>query len=371
MRKELAGLLVCIFLAGSMPVLAASGTENRFVFANTNGLLIGDFYSETVTDSEISAPVSQKTELEREQEIKEMQDKIQKEKEKIQRIQQGIEANNTEKSIDSGEQAQNLVPAQADYDNVAMGDNMLQTSVDGTKMTFYLESANSASDGYELRYISFTPDGEARYCIYLRIPLGATAGSYSSGDGYFSISTSYNEEKDQWGSSYKAIYDGKGEKGKHSSTFSGNWGSYSLTLDQDMGWEGKEISGTLSAEMEGFSSSTEGKTVSITDGVFRAVKGETHEVVRDWQSGSLAGSSEGWVDPYAGTDKQEKKVCSKCGGTGKVICSFCDGAGTILQRKEGIDLGSGSTGYTVEVDCGACDGGYNKCSRCGGSGYEY
>lgn len=358
MRKRFAGLLVCMLVAGSMPVLAADGTGKGFVFANTKGLLIGDFYSETVTTSKVSpiaAPVNPALENDTDK-----------------RDVHGIGTDDTEKPTDNRGQAQSPVPAPADYDNVAMGDNMLQASVDGSKMTFYLESTGSASDGYELKYISFTPEGEPRYCVYLRIPLGAAAGSYSSGEGYFSIATSYNEEKAQWGSLYKALYDGKGEEGKHgSSSFTGNWGSYRLTLDQDMGWEEKEISGTLTAVMDGFSSATTGKTISVDDGVFRAVKGETHKMVQDWQNGSLAGSHGGWTDPYAGTNKQEKKVCGKCGGNGKVICSYCNGAGTLLQRKEGIDLGSGSTGYTVEVDCRTCDGGYIKCSRCGGSGYEY
>lgn len=308
MRKKFAGLLVCIFVISSMPVLAADGTDDM------------------------------------------------------------------EKSIDNGGQAQNSGTALADYDDVEMGDNMLQALVDGSQMTFYLESAGSASDGYELNYISFTPEGEPKYYMYLRIPLRASSGSYSSGEGYFSISTSYNAEEDQWGSSYKALYDGKGEEGKHGdNNFTGNWGSYRLTLDQDMGWKEKEISGTLTAEMEGCSSETKGNTINIDDGVFRAVKGETHEVVLNWQSGSFAGSSEGWVDPYAGTetDQQEKKICSKCCGSGRLICSYCDGTGTLLQRKEGINLGSGSKRYyTVKVDCVACSNGYFQCTRCGGSGYE-
>lgn len=347
-RKYFAGLLLCLLLAVSMSVRAvepmSKAPETGFIFANTKGLLI---YTDAVPEE-----TSQKR-----------NDTLDT---------QGMGKNDTEKTSGNSQAAQIPIPAPADYDNVEMGDNMLQATVDGTKMTFYLESAGAASDGYELSYTSFTPEGEPKYHIYLRIPLGVSAGSYTSGKGYFSINTSYNEEKNQWGSSYKAVYDGKGEEGKHgSSSFSGNWGSYSLTLDQDMGWEGKEISGTLMAKMEGFSTATKGKTVSVDNGVFRAVKGETHQVVQDWQSGSLAGSSGGWVDPYAGTDKQEKKTCSKCGGSGRVICSYCDGAGTLLQRKEGVNLGSGSTGYTVEVDCRACDGGYYKCSRCGGSGYEY
>lgn len=347
-RKYFAGLFVCLMLEVSMSALAAGSTPKSqgtgFIFSNTKGLLI---YTDAVPE-EI---------LQKRNDIEDTQ---------------GMGKNDTEKISGNSQAVQIPTPASADYDNVEMGDNMLQASVDGTKMTFYLESAGSASDGYELSYTSFTPEGEPKYHIYLRIPLGAMAGSYTSGKAYFSIDTSYNEEKGQWGSAYKALYDGKGEEGKHgSSSFSGNWGSYRLTLDQDMGWEGKEISGTLTAKMEGFSATTKGKTVSVDGGVFRAVKGETHQVVQDWQSGSLAGSSGGWVDPYAGTDKQEKKTCSKCGGSGRVICSYCDGAGTILQRKEGIDLGSGSTGYTVEVDCAACNNGYIKCSRCGGIGYEY
>lgn len=319
MRKRFAVLLVCILVAGSMPVLAAERSGNGFVFANTKGLMIGDFYSETHTASEPSAPALP---------------------------------------------VEPPAPALVDYDNVEMGDNMLQASVDGTKMTFYLKSTNAAYDGYELSYISFTPEGKARYNIYLRIPLGATAGSYSNSKGkacYFSVSTRYNEEG-SWGDSYRMVHYGSSSK---------DIGTYSLTLDSDMGFEYSEGSGSFEAEMEGYSSATEGKSMSITDGVFRYKKGETHEVVQDWQSGSLAGNSGGWVDPYAGTDKQEKKICGKCGGNGRVICSYCDGAGTLLQRKEGVNLGSGSTGYTVEVDCRACDGGYIKCSRCGGSGYEY
>ncbi len=358
MGKKFVGLLACVLLVGSMPVLAADVTGNGFVFANTKGLLIGDFYSETQTALKPSLPAPLENPA--------------LGNDTARGDEQGIGTDDTKQSTGNGGQPQLPAPAPTDYDNVEMGDNMLQATVDGTKMTFYLESAGSASDGYELGYTSFTPEGAPRYHIYLRIPLGAAAGSYSSGEGYFSISTSYNEEKAQWGSSYKALYDGKGEEGKHgSSSFTGNWGSYRLTLDQDMGWEEKEISGTLTAVMDGFSSATKGKTISVDDGVFRAVKGETHEIVQDWQAGSLAGSSGGWTDPYAGTDKQEKRSCGKCGGNGRVICSYCNGVGTLLQRKEGIDLGSGSTGYTVEVDCRACDGGYIQCSRCGGSGYEY
>ncbi len=365
MRKRFAVLLVCILVAGSMPVLAADRTGNGFVFANTKGLMIGDFYSETLTASKPSAPavpvnpalenpsapaVPMNPALENKTNMKDVHD---------------IGTDTTEKSTDNREQAQNPAPASTDYDNVEMGDNMLQASVDGTKMTFYLESTNAAYDGYELTYISFTPEGKARYRIYLRIPLRATAGSYSNSKGkacYFSVETRYNEEEGLWGDSYRMVHHGSSVKGI---------GTYSLTLDSDMGFEYSEGSGSFEAEMEGFSTATKGMGMSVTDGVFRYKKGETHQVVQDWQSGSLAGSSGGWVDPYAGTDKQEKKTCSKCGGNGRIICSYCDGAGTLLQRKEGVNLGSGSTGYTVEVDCRACNGGYIKCSRCGGSGYEY
>lgn len=348
-RNYFAGFLICLLSAVPMPVLAdepmpeASGTG--FIFSNTKGLLYTDTLVTFGTD----------------------RDTVQEEIPSKETLQEEIPQEH-----DNIEETQTFTPVPADYDNVEMGDNMLQASVDGAKMTFYLESAGSASDGYELRYISFTPEGEPRYCIYLRIPLSAAAGSYSSGKSYFSLSTSYNEETGQWGSSYKALYDGKGKEGEHgSSSFTGNWGFYRLTLDQDMGIEGKEISGTLTAEMDGFSSATSGKTVSVDNGVFRAVKGETHQVVQDWQSGSFTESSfSGWVDPYAGTEKQEKRVCSKCGGSGRVICSYCDGTGTLLQRKEGINFGSGSTGYTVEVDCAACDNGYAQCWRCGGRGYE-
>lgn len=344
-RKYFAGILICILSAASMPALAAEPmpetSKTGFIFSNTKGLL----YTDTLVNSEADAVENPGNDT--------------------------IKKTGTDTAGAGGDATFHSCPS-IDYDNVEMGDNMMQASVDGTEMTFYLERAGSASDGYELSYISFTPEGAPQYQIYLRIPLNAAAGSYTSGTGYFSISTSYNEENGKWGSSYKALYNGNGKEGVHgSSSFSGNWGSYRLTLDQDMSWEESEISGTLAATMDGFSSATSGKTISIENGVFKAVKGETHQVVQNWQSGSLVDSSSGWVDPYAGTDKQEKKVCSKCGGNGKVICSYCDGAGTILQRKESIDLGSGSTGYTVEVDCAACDNGYIQCSRCGGSGYEY
>ncbi len=269
----------------------------------------------------------------------------------------------TESAISNPASAETNPPAEADYDDVEMGDNMLQAAVDGEKMTFYLERENTSSDGYELSYISFTPEGEANYKIYLRIPLRTKAGTYSGSSGkacYFSLSTRYNEEKGKWGDSYKMVHYG--------SSSSKDIGTYSFTLDSDIGFEYSEGSGSFEAEMEGSSSSTEGKSVSISDGVFRFAKGDAHELVQAWQDGSLSRETGTWIDPYQGTDKKEKKLCTKCGGTGKVICSVCDGEGTLVRRKDSVDLGSGSTGYTETVKC-ACNNGYYDCSRCGGDGY--
>lgn len=349
-RKKFTALLIMLvlFMTDSAPVLAAETEE--FLFGNTKGLKIDIRYSEPAEAFLSTVPVVPSAEGKDENDAKEEQNTV-----------------------------QSPSPVPADYDNVEMGDNMFQAFVDGVKMTFYLDRAKAASDGYEMHYISFTPEGAERYYFYFRIPFKMTAGSYSSGKSYFSISTSYNKETGKWDNSYKAIYDGNRQSGERKSTYSGNWGSYTLTLDQKTGFEEEKISGTLSAEMEGYSSSTKGMTISVTNGVFRAAKGETHQMVQDWKAGTLAGSSASqrdpveepdvWTDPYGGTEKEEKKVCSKCGGNGRIICSICNGSGTLLQRKEGIDLGSGSTGYTVEVDC-ACDNGYYRCSWCGGSGYE-
>lgn len=269
----------------------------------------------------------------------------------------------TESAVTNPASTDTNSPAEADYDDVEMGDNMLQATVDGEKMTFYLERENTSSDGYELSYISFTPEGEANYKIYLRIPLRTKAGSYSGSSGkacYFSLSTRYNEEKGTWEDFYKMVHYG--------SSSSTDIGTYSFTLDSDIGFEYSEGSGSFEAEMEGSSSSTEGKSVSISDGVFRFAKGDAHEIVQAWQDGSLSSEAGTWIDPYRGTDKKEKKLCAKCGGTGKVICSVCDGEGTLVRRKDSVDLGSGSTGYTETVKC-ACNNGYYDCSRCGGDGY--
>ena len=250
-------------------------------------------------------------------------------------------------------------------------ENTFRATVDGTEMTFYLEKTNVASDGYELNFISFTQEGKEKYKLYFRIPSKTEAGSYSNGKFYFDIYTSYNKDTGKWGNAYKAVYDGKGQPGVHKSKFSGNWGSYTLTLDQYIGGETKEISGTLTAVLEGYSSSTDQKKISIDNGVFEADWGEVHEKVQQWKNGTLTDNSQSWTDPYAGTGKQEKVACRKCGGTGKKICGSCDGAGTLLRRGNSVDLGSGSTGYTYEVDCPACNGGYISCSWCGGKGYEY
>ncbi len=258
-----------------------------------------------------------------------------------------------------------------DDDNIVeMGEKMLKATVDGEEVYFYQEMAQNASDGFELRYVSFTQDGEPQYSMYLRIPLTVKAGSYSnSGAGndfaeacYFSISTRYNPEGGTWGDSYRMVH--------YSSSKTEDIGTYSITLDGDIDWNIEEGSGTFEAEMIGFSSATEGKSVSVTNGSFYYTRRDAHSVVQAWQGGGAGQDSEAWTDPYSDIDKREKTTCTVCGGTGKTICTYCEGAGTLIQRKEGIDLGSGGKSYTVEVKCG-CNNGFYKCWRCSGKGYVY
>lgn len=72
----------------------------------------------------------------------------------------------------------------------------------------------------------------------------------------------------------------------------------------------------------------------------------------------------GW--DIGGTPTYET-ICSKCGGTGRVMCTTCNGTGYMTTTKYSINLGSGSTPYEQKIRCG-CDNGYYSCILCGGDG---
>lgn len=243
-------------------------------------------------------------------------------------------------------------------------ENMLTAAVDGEEMVFYLSKAKSASDGYESSYISFTEEGEPQYYMYLRIPLGAKAGTYSGKTGldacYFSLSTKYHPETGKWGDSYKMVHYG--------SSGTADIGTYTLTIDHDLSWDNEEGCGNFEAEMEGCSQSTEGQAVCVTEGKFHYIREEVHPVVQAWQDGSLDSTTPGWTDPYqnsdaglsggtsssSGSDTGIDDTCRTCGGTG--WCKKCLGFGVIINSYD----------YKL-YDCPRCQGS-GECAVCYGTG---
>lgn len=240
-------------------------------------------------------------------------------------------------------------------EDVLLEENMLIATVDGEEMIFYFSGTTTASDGYELRFISFTEEGEAQNRIYLRIPLNSKAGTYSSASGfakgcYFSLSTRYQSDTKLWGDSYNMVhYD--------SSSSKDDIGTYKITLDDEPGSGGPdEVTGSFEAELEGSGSNTKGKTIEITDAEFWYVKDEVHPVVEEWKNGGVVSSVSGWRDPHPSPkDNADKPLtCPSCGGTGQ--CSICGGDGLRVNKR-----------LNKVFDCDVC---YRtgKCQGCNGIG---
>ena len=67
------------------------------------------------------------------------------------------------------------------------------------------------------------------------------------------------------------------------------------------------------------------------------------------------------------TEEPIRIKCNRCFGSGK--CQECNGTGRITIRKEGINLGGGSSYYNSYQRCPLCDGD-RDCIYCNGTGYR-
>jgi len=249
-------------------------------------------------------------------------------------------------------------------------ENILRATIDGTPIIFYLQETSTAKDGYEVSYVSFKDNGEPQYRFYMRLDLSIKAGTHTNESDkyvcYISLSTKYNPETEKWGDTYTAIHDKKGEKG-----------IYTINLDKDINYDVHTVSGTFSAELRGseYSKNVKGKHISVTNGSFHYNKNEVHPNVQRWLNDSVAANNDNVIkdttvpDFNLDSDENQETICPKCNGEGKIKCTSCDGKGYLYFEKSGINFGSGSGGkYTEKVKCG-CDNGYNKCWKCGGTGY--
>lgn len=63
--------------------------------------------------------------------------------------------------------------------------------------------------------------------------------------------------------------------------------------------------------------------------------------------------------------------CANCDGKGGYDCNLCEDGILYYEKKRSIDIGGGSSEYTVPVRCGACQNGRVRCGECDGAGWYW
>ncbi|MBQ8639648.1 MAG: hypothetical protein IJ468_10820 [Lachnospiraceae bacterium] len=235
-------------------------------------------------------------------------------------------------------------------------ENAMTAVVNGESCTFELVKAQMNSNGKQMNVIfeAYNPRGNRMHQIELVLDENLAPGQYFASDNYDNgVCIWVNDQN----------YQARGPK----PPYFGSKGSFTFSLtERSSDWS--EYRGTFSASAVGVDGTT--GTVTIEDASFHFTFpfAGSSSGGSSYSSGSSSYSSGGsyssgfdWDDDSGSSGT----TCYSCSGTGR--CQDCGGTGKRETQKESINLGSGSSKYTVTQACYTCSGS-RKCIWCKGDG---